>query len=52
MNGECEGMKHFTFDRYDTFDWYLSLGPLSTVNAKYLHGKIPTWNDFVDAPGL
>ena len=37
----------FTFDRYDTYQWYLDLGPLSNVNAKYLHGKIPTWNDFV-----
>lgn len=39
--------ERFEFDRYDTFDWYLSLGPLSNVNAQYLHGKIPTWNDFV-----
>jgi putative CocE/NonD family hydrolase len=40
----------FVFDRYDTFDWYLALGPLSNVNAKYLKGKIPTWNDFVAHP--
>jgi uncharacterized protein len=40
----------FAFDRYDTFDWYLALGPLSNVNARYLHGKIPTWNDFVAHP--
>jgi len=40
----------FAFDRYDTFDWYLALGPLSNVNATYLHGKIPTWNDFVAHP--
>ncbi len=40
----------FEFDRYDTFDWYLALGPLSNVNAKYLLGKIPTWNDFVAHP--
>ncbi|MFO7733945.1 MAG: CocE/NonD family hydrolase [Candidatus Aminicenantes bacterium] len=40
----------FEFDRYDTFDWYLALGPLSNVNAKYLKGAIPTWNDFVDHP--
>ncbi|MFH1572547.1 MAG: CocE/NonD family hydrolase [Acidobacteriota bacterium] len=40
----------FEFDRYDTFDWYLALGPLSNVNARYLHGKIPTWNDFVAHP--
>ena len=40
----------FRFDRYDTFDWYLALGALSNVNANYLHGKIPTWNDFVAHP--
>jgi hypothetical protein len=40
----------FEFDRYDTFDWYLALGPLSNVNARYLQGKIPTWNDFVAHP--
>lgn len=43
--------EQFEFDRYDTFDWYLELGPLSNVNAKYLKGKIPTWNDFVAHPG-
>jgi hypothetical protein len=40
----------FEFDRYDTFEWYLRLGPLSNVNEKYLHGKIPSWNDFVSHP--
>jgi putative CocE/NonD family hydrolase len=40
----------FNFDRYDTFEWYLRLGALSNVNEKFLHGKIPTWNDFVDHP--
>ena len=40
----------FSFDRYDTYEWYLRLGPLSNVNEKYLHGKIPTWNDFVEHP--
>jgi hypothetical protein len=40
----------FAFDRYDTFEWYLALGPLSNVNASYLHGKIPTWNDYVAHP--
>ena len=29
---------HFQFDKYDTFDWYLALGPLSNVNQKYFHG--------------
>jgi uncharacterized protein len=34
-------------DTYDTFDWYLKLGPLANVNGKYFREKIPTWNDFV-----
>ncbi|HEV3486916.1 MAG TPA: CocE/NonD family hydrolase [Vicinamibacterales bacterium] len=42
--------KPFTFDRYDTYEWYLKLGSLANVNAKYLEGKIPTWNDFVAHP--
>lgn len=40
----------FQFDKYDTYEWYLKLGALSNVNEKYLHGKIPTWNDFVNHP--
>jgi putative CocE/NonD family hydrolase len=38
----------FTFDERDTFSWYLRLGPLANANTRYLKGKIPTWNDFVD----
>ncbi|MBI3788836.1 MAG: CocE/NonD family hydrolase [Ignavibacteriales bacterium] len=40
----------FSFDTYDTFEWYLKLGALSNVNAKYFHGNIPTWNDYVEHP--
>jgi len=40
----------FRFDRHDTFDWYLSLGPLANVNAKIFQGRIPTWNDYVAHP--
>ena len=41
---------NFRFETYDTYQWYLDLGPLSNVNAKYLHGKIPYWNDVVKHP--
>lgn len=37
-------------DRYDSYEWYLNLGPLSNVDKKYFHGKLPTWNDFVNQP--
>ena len=40
----------FQFDKYDTFEWYLALGPLSNVDTKYLHGQLPTWEDFVNHP--
>ncbi len=41
---------HFDFDVYDTYDWYLKLGPLSNINARYLHGSIPAWNTMVEHP--
>jgi putative CocE/NonD family hydrolase len=41
---------HFDFDVYDGYSWYLALGPLSNINAKYLHGSIPNWNDIVAHP--
>ncbi|HEV8146779.1 MAG TPA: CocE/NonD family hydrolase [Bryobacteraceae bacterium] len=40
----------FEFDKHDTFDWYLSLGPLSEVDKRYFHGEKPTWNNFVNHP--
>jgi len=43
-------VQQFSFDRYDTFDWYLNLGSLKNANEKYLHGKIPTWNDYIAHP--
>src|SRR4030095_2322059 len=41
---------HFKFETYDTYSWYLNLGPLSNINAKYLHGSIPYWNAIVEHP--
>jgi putative CocE/NonD family hydrolase len=40
----------FKFDRHDTYQWYLRLGPISNADAKYFHGKLPTWNNFVSHP--
>jgi putative CocE/NonD family hydrolase len=41
---------HFDFETYDTYEWYLDLGPLSNINTKYLHGSIPYWNSTIDHP--
>ena len=40
----------FPFPQFDLFDWYMKLGSLKNVNEKYFHGKIPTWNNFVNHP--
>ncbi len=45
-----KGDTSFPFPMYDLYDWYLDLGPLSNVNKKYFHKKIPTWNDFIAHP--
>ncbi len=47
---EKNANKHFQFDTYDTYQWYLNAGPLSNVNAKFLHGSIPFWNEIVEHP--
>ena len=49
---EADKLKNtdFDFNTYDTFDWYLGLGPLTEVNAKYLHGTIPFWNEIMAHP--
>jgi putative CocE/NonD family hydrolase len=41
---------HFNFETYDSYQWYLDLGPLSNINTKYLHGSIPYWNSSVEHP--
>jgi putative CocE/NonD family hydrolase len=41
---------NFDFETYDTYEWYFNLGPLSNINAKYLHGSIPYWNSTVEHP--
>jgi putative CocE/NonD family hydrolase len=40
----------FPFDTYDTYEWYLKLGPLSNANKMHFHSKLPSWNDFVKHP--
>lgn len=52
LESEKQANYHFAFDKHDTYEWYLKLGPLSNANARYFHGKLPTWNDFVAHPNL
>jgi putative CocE/NonD family hydrolase len=40
-------IKAFEFDKPDLYDWYLGLGSLAHIDERYLHGKIPTWTNFI-----
>lgn len=42
--------RHFAFDIYDTYEWYLNVGPVANLDAKYLHGSIPYWNSNIAHP--
>jgi len=42
--------KTFDFKQFDTYDWYLKLGPLTQANARYFDGQRPTWNNFIAHP--
>jgi putative CocE/NonD family hydrolase len=35
---------------WDTYEWYLNLGPLRAVDSAYFHGKVPTWHAFATHP--
>ena len=35
---------------WDTYQWYLELGPLSNVEANIFKSKVPTWSAFVAHP--
>jgi uncharacterized protein len=36
---------YFQFPTPDGYDFYLRLGPLSNINAKYFKNDVPFWND-------
>ncbi len=41
---------HFDFDVYDTYQWYLDLGPYSNINAKFMHGTPSRTGTTVEHP--
>jgi uncharacterized protein len=38
--------------RYDSYEQFLLLGPLSNVNKIFFHGSAPSWNAFAEHPNL
>jgi putative CocE/NonD family hydrolase len=41
---------YFPYPIWDTYEWFLKLGPLSNVNRHHFHGKLPMWNLIVTHP--
>ncbi len=42
----------FSFDRADTYDWFLRLGGLANADSRYFKGQRPTWTNFVAHPNF
>ena len=40
----------FDFGANDVYEWYRRLGPLRNVDEKFLHRRVPSWEDFVQHP--
>lgn len=38
------------FGRYDNYEAFMALGPLSNVNKKIFHGRASSWNAFTEHP--
>lgn len=35
------------YDSPDMYNFFLKLGPISNINKKYFHNKLPFWNDII-----
>jgi putative CocE/NonD family hydrolase len=44
--------KDSNLSRYDKYDSFLELGPLSNIDKNIMHGQAPTWNAFSQHPNL
>lgn len=42
------GATRFDYGTPDGYQFFLDLGVLSNVDAKYLHGRVPTWNEYME----
>jgi putative CocE/NonD family hydrolase len=50
MESSKQQNTRFDFDRRDTYEWFLSLGPLARADELYFHGQFTSWNDLVKHP--
>jgi len=40
----------FQYDDFDTYDWFLKLGPVENLDKEYFHGSIPMFTSLLDHP--
>ena len=43
-----ERVSRFDYGTPDGYQFFLDLGPVSNVDKKYFHGRVPTWNEYMD----
>lgn len=44
---DSKANSRFPYNQVDTYEFFLDLGPLSNMNARYLRGASPTWDHFM-----
>ncbi len=42
--------KAFEYDSYDTYDWFLKLGPVENLDKLYFKGRVPMFTSLLDHP--
>jgi len=45
-----EDLKNFNFKTPDGYDFFLRMGPLANSDARFLKGRAPAWNEFLEHP--
>lgn len=43
-----KGVQRFDFGTPDGYKFFLDLGPVSNVDKKYFHNRVPTWNEYME----
>jgi putative CocE/NonD family hydrolase len=42
--------KTFEYDSYDTYDWFLKIGPVETIDKLHFKGRVPMFTSLLDHP--
>jgi putative CocE/NonD family hydrolase len=41
-------VERFDYGTPDGYKFFMELGPVSNVDKKYFHGRVPTWNEYME----